>query len=89
MRGRMRGKGPKLAIREGETAKLVAGPPLKVEAKAVRKGDKGTIEVSLIITGVKGETYRGQPDNRKLAKARFEILDSSGEEITSQEFDYG
>jgi len=84
-------KSPELAIRVGESSRLVAGCPLQVEARAVRndKAGEGTVDFSLLITGIGGETYRWSRKDSSTPKAGFQIVDASGREIASQEFEYG
>jgi hypothetical protein len=88
LQGSFGGRQPELTIREGETARLTAGLPLKVEPQVVV--DEGrTLRIGLLITGSAGETYRWSPRSGSSSKAGFEILDGSGKQIASGEFDYG
>jgi hypothetical protein len=65
---------PTVTIREGETTRLVVGEPLKVEAAAVAKDEEGTIDFSLVITGIGGERYRWR--KRPGAPPRPSLTDS-------------
>jgi hypothetical protein len=87
--GRFGDDGPELTIRQGQTARLKAGSPLTVEAEAVPKDEEGTLDFSLEITGVGGERYRWRQKDRSSPKAGFEIVDSSGEVVAAEEFEYG
>jgi hypothetical protein len=79
---------PELTVREGQTVRLVAGLPLKVEPQVVSDEDR-TLRISLRIVGAAGETYRWSPRRGSPTKAGFEIFDSSGKRIASGGFEYG
>jgi hypothetical protein len=88
LQGSFGGWQPELTIREGETARITAGLPLKVEPQVVV--DEGrTLRIGLLITGSAGETYRWSPRSGSSSKAGFKIVDRSGKQIASGEFDYG
>jgi hypothetical protein len=81
-------RGPQLTVREGQTTRLEAGLPLKVEALA-SPDEERTLRISLRITGAAGETYRWSPRAGSSSKAGFEIVDVSGKVIASGQFAYG
>jgi hypothetical protein len=75
-------RGNKLTVREGRTAQLVAGLPLKIEPQVAIDEDR-TLQISLRIIGAGGESYRWRPP------AGFEIVDASGKQIASGDFEDG
>jgi len=86
--GTFGGKEPELTVREGQTARLAVGLPLTVEPQVTIDEDR-TLRISLRITGAGGESYRWSPRDRSSSKAGFEIVDSSGKQIASGDFEYG
>jgi len=86
--GSFLGRETKLTVREGQTVRLEAGLPLKVQPQ-VAVDEERTLRISLRISGAGGETYRWSPRRGSTSKAGFEILDASGKAIASDEFEYG
>jgi hypothetical protein len=79
---------PELTVRAGQTVRLAAGLPLKVQPQVVSDEDR-TLRISLRITGAGGESYRWSQRRGASSQAGFEIFDSSGKQIASGGFEYG
>lgn len=79
---------PPLTVCPGQTVRLTAGLPLKVEPQVVADDDR-TLRISLRISGAGGESYRWSPRRGSSSQAGFEIFDSSGRRIASGGFEYG
>jgi hypothetical protein len=79
---------PELTVRQGQTVRLAAGLPLKVQPEVVSDEDR-TLRISLRITGAGGETYRWTKRRGSSSQAGFEIFDASGQRIASGGFEYG
>jgi hypothetical protein len=77
-----------LTVREGQTARLKAGLPLRVEPQVVADEDR-TLRVHLRITGTGGEVYTWSTRNGPSSKAGFEIYCPSGICVASESFEYG
>jgi hypothetical protein len=77
-------------IREGETATLEIGPPMKAKPVPVREGDKITVNVE--VWGSYGERYFPyvRADQGGLAGwVGMKIIDERGNELSSGGFEYG
>jgi hypothetical protein len=80
---------PELTVREGQTVRLAAGLPLKVEPQVVADEDR-TLRISLRITGAGGETYRWSQRRGATTQPGFTIVDLSGQRtLASGGFEYG
>jgi hypothetical protein len=88
LQGSFGGREPELTVLEGQTTRLEAGLPLKVEPEVVVDEER-TLRISLRISGAAGETYRWSPRRGSSSRARFEILDPSGESVAAGQFEYG
>jgi hypothetical protein len=84
------GREPEVTIREGETTRLHAGLPLKVEPQVAADEDR-TLRIGLRITGAGGEIYHWSPKERgsEASKAGYRILDPAGKEVASADFEFG
>jgi hypothetical protein len=89
LQGSFLGRGTELTVVEGQSTRLEAGLPLKVEPQ-ILVDEERTLGIRLQITGAGGESYRWSPRRGdSSSRAGFEILDSSGEQIASGKFEYG
>ena len=79
---------PELTVREGQTVRLAAGLPLKVQPQVVSDDDR-TLRINLRITGAGGESYRWSQRRGASSQAGFEIFDAAGVQIASGGFEYG
>jgi hypothetical protein len=86
--GSFLGREPELTVVEGQSTRLKAGLPLKVEPQVVVDEER-TLRINLQITGAGGENYRWSPRRGSSSSAGFEILDSAGKQIASGQFEYG
>lgn len=88
LRGSFLGREPELTVVAGQSTRLEAGLPLKVEPQLVVDEER-TLGIRLEITGAGGESYRWSPRRGSQSRAGFEVLDSSGKQIASGQFEYG
>jgi len=86
--GSFRGRESELTVVEGKSTRLEAGLPLKVEPQLVVDEER-TLGIRLQVSGAGGESYRWSPRRGSSSRAGFEILDSSGKQIASGQFEYG
>lgn len=86
--GSFGGQGPELTILEGQTTRFEAGLPLKVEPQVVVDEER-TLRISLRLSGAAGETYLLSRRGASSSPTGFEVLDSSGKQIASGDFEYG
>jgi hypothetical protein len=86
--GSFLGREVELTVVEGQSTRLEAGLPLKVEPQVVVDEER-TLGIRLQISGAGGESYRWSPRRGSSSRAGFEILDSSGKQIASGQFEYG
>lgn len=86
---RMEGNpGGELTVRSGRTTRLDYGPPIRTTVEPAPTQDPGIVELSLSISGAKGEGY-GCPTKKggKLV-AGFEVRDTTGQVVFNKEFGF-
>lgn len=88
----------KIAIEAGKTTTMRCGPPLelRVTAKKAVGGQSALtrqVEINVAVVGTGGEQYirhvRGADLTTRTGPPRFRILDETGSEIASGQFEYG
>ena len=77
-------------IKPGETTSTRLGPPFVVKAD-VQKGPSGTVSISLVLVGCRGEEYQAgfRRNNRRAPEREFKIVDEQGNVLVADKFKYG
>ncbi len=87
--GREAGKLARFEIREGETLKIEAGPPLTIKTETGARRD--AISIGFSVLGRAGEKYSPEvkKDGKRQPPPKLRIVDRSGKELAKGDFEYG